>query len=116
MDYKNLIPAPLDEKNIVTDWIEDVFDYQTAVSNNGIYLGFVDDIPMRCDIMGNKAHWMIAFGGYVSLSEDARRSALNELKRRLQVIDQDNEDNGIVVDYNDIVLVGIIQSFYFINH
>ena len=28
---KELIPAPIDNKNVTTDWIEDVFDHQSCL-------------------------------------------------------------------------------------
>ena len=38
---KKLVPAPLDGKNVTTDWIEELFDDQTVLYATGKRLGFI---------------------------------------------------------------------------
>ena len=44
-----LIPAPLDEKNLTTDWIEEAFDNYSCScggKRNNVYTGIVEDCPV----------------------------------------------------------------------
>ena len=44
--------APIDEKNVCSDWVEDVFSYSGCVftqkKSQHRYMGFVDDVPLYC--------------------------------------------------------------------
>lgn len=115
MDYKNLIPAPIDGKNIMTDWIEEMFDFQCATSNGKIYLGFVQDLPIRCDIIGNELWWRFLTPTAFYCEELA--PAMEELTKRLQTKDEADEEHRICVRYRksgDGTLLW--QTFYWNNN
>ena len=82
--FKNgerLIPAPIDEKNITSDWIEDIFDNCCfGGKGNNIYVGFIKDCVVLCEYHGNVINWKVeseCFNG-----KDERENAFNELKKR----------------------------------
>ena len=115
MDYKNLIPAPIDDKNITTDWIEEIFDDQSALRSKHGFMGFIAGVGVVCYIKGNKLQWMLIHGGYYE-SESDRCKALDTLYKRLQEKDKDNEEYDITTEYYRIGLVGLSQSFYWNNN
>jgi len=116
MDYNNLIPAPIDGKNITTDWIEEIFDGQCSTSNGKTYLGFVKDLPIRCDIIENALCWqfLVPTDWW---HRDVVIPAMEELTKRLQVKDDADEGHRIHVRYrksgNDTILW---QEFYWNNN
>lgn len=117
MKESKLIPAPIDNKNIMEDWIEDVFDEQSALIHKGRFIGFVNGLPFYCrprHPQSNYLEWFLINGG-MGEDADAKRNAIAELKRRLQSIDKDNEENRLEVHYYDVALLGLYQSFYFVQ-
>ena len=113
--FKNgerLIPAPIDEKNITSDWIEDIFDNCCfGGKGNNIYVGFIKDCVVLCEYHGNVINWKVeseCFNG-----KDERENAFNELKKRLVDIDEETPD--IVVKYSpfDKDVTCLTQSFFF---
>lgn len=114
METRRLIPAPVDDKNITTDWIEEVFDDQSALRSKHGFMGFIADVGVVCYINGNKLQWMLIHGGYHD-SENDRRKALDTLYKRLQEKDKDNEEYDITTEYYRIGLIGLSQSFYFVD-
>ena len=81
---EKLIPAPLDEKNLTTDWIEEVFDdYRCSCGGkrNNLYTGIVEDCPVSCLITCNRVMWHVDphIGG-VPNAGHAYRSLINRIK------------------------------------
>lgn len=113
--FKNgerLIPAPIDEKNITSDWIEDIFDNCCfGGKKNNIYVGFICDCVVLCEYHDNIINWKVESECFNGKSE--RESAFNELKKRLEVVDKENSD--IVVKYYsfDKDVTCLTQSFFF---
>lgn len=62
MDEKKLIPAPLDEKSVTTDWIEAMFDEQSALYGKHQMLGFMAGAVMQASWSGNKLKWKVLDG------------------------------------------------------
>lgn len=112
METRKLIPAPIDGKNITTDWIEEVFDYQSAVCNKSCYLGFVNDYPCKCVIIDNKLYWSFVIT-YTICTDADMHNAMRELIKRLKEIDKDND--GITTDYYEMSRSQLVQSFYFVD-
>lgn len=113
---KNLIPAPIDEKNITSDWIDCIFDSCDRIvggKHSDIYTGFVADLPTNCFINGNAVLWHIdKFHCGVFQLKDA----YNELLKRLKALDDvDDESTGIVVKYDTSMKEELIlmQQFFF---
>lgn len=74
---KKLIPAPVDGKNILTDWIEDMFDLGRSLCNipETIVIGFVNDKPASCHKWGtNELLWFCG-------SEEGAKSVADRLGR-----------------------------------
>lgn len=105
--HEKLIPAPLDEKNVTTDWIDDIFDDSNCTCNGSTYTGFINDSVCSCLVGRNTIIWKI--------DKDYAKDALgsyNELQKRLKVLDGENP--GLVVRYDtsmqEQLLLG--QRFY----
>lgn len=111
---KKLIPAPIDGKNITSDWIEDIFDFSDFVvggKGGKIYTGFVGNRPTNCFIDGNAIFWHI---DKFHCGVFNNKSAYDELLKRLKEED-DAEMGDIVVKYDvsmrDELIV--MQRFFF---
>lgn len=112
MDNKNLIPAYIDDKNITTDWIEEIFDGQCATSNGKIYLGFVKNRPIRCDIIGYQLWWR-----FLNNSASDCAPAMHELIERLKAKDDLDEEHRIYTQYRrSDSKTTLWQSFYWNNN
>lgn len=112
MDYKNLIPAPIDDKNIMTDWIEEIFDFDCAASNGETYLGFVEGKPIRCDIIGYQLWWR-----FLDNSASDCAPAMHELIERLKDKDEADEKHRIYTEYQRSDSgTALWQSFYWNNN
>lgn len=61
-NMSKLIPAPIDGKNVMTDWIEEIFDEHSCIvggKQGEIRMGFVDNRPVTCFVSGNAIFWHI---------------------------------------------------------
>ena len=62
MAKEKLISAPLDEKNVTTDWIEELFDDQSALYGKDKMLGFMAGAAMQASWSGNMLKWKVLDG------------------------------------------------------
>ena len=62
MAKKELIPAPLDGKNVTTDWIEEMFDEQSALYGSHKMLGFMAGAAVQASWDGNVLTWKVLDG------------------------------------------------------
>lgn len=62
MAKTRLIPAPLDEKNVTTDWIEELFDDQSALYGKNKMLGFMAGAAVQASWEGNVLTWKVLDG------------------------------------------------------
>ena len=103
---EKLIPAPLDEKNVTTDWIEEVFDDCNCTRNGSVYTGFVKDSVCSCLVGRNTIIWKID----KDYAKDAGLS-YTELLKRLR----EHDTPPLVVKYDtsmkETLLLG--QRFFF---
>lgn len=109
---EKLIPAPIDEKNITSDWIEDIFDNCCfGGKKNNIYVGFIKNCVVLCEYNDNVINWKVESECFNK--EEARKSAFNELRKRLKTIDKESFD--LVVKYSpfDKDVTCLTQSFFF---
>lgn len=114
METKTLILAPIDEKNITSDWIEDIFDtYCFGGRKDNICVGFVNDCVVICSYFGNCIDWKVE-SEHFNYSAPARTSAFSELKTRLKAIEEENPDVVVKSSVCNETLC-ITQSFYFKN-
>lgn len=116
MDNNNLIPAPIDDKNITTDWIEEIFDGQCCCQNNGTYIGFIKGLPIKADIKDNQIYWsrLSSHICFESTSEEEVKGMITERNKRLKYLD---DNKRIHVDYR--YMHGgttLIQSFFWNNN
>lgn len=72
-EKKKLTPAPLDEKNVTTEWIETMFDDQSALYGKNKMLGFMAGAAMQASWAGNMLVWQVldgdAYKAFVRLIE-----------------------------------------------
>ena len=67
-EKEKLVPAPLDEKNVTTDWIEELFDDQSALYGSHKMIGFMAGAAMQAEWYGNVLKWKVLDGdGYVAI-------------------------------------------------
>jgi len=71
---KKLIPAPIDEKNVTSDWIEEMFDEQSALCGKQKYIGFMAGATMQASWYRNVLKWEVLDGD--------RYLAINKLLER----------------------------------
>ena len=97
-----LQPAPIDEKNVTSDWIEDVFD--DCVECGHSMVGYINGIPVF-------AHWQDHFLTWEVVGTKEIQETSNELKRRLAEYEKD-EDSSIM---SNRLTCGYLttQAFYF---
>lgn len=62
MAEEKLIPAELDEKNVTTDWIEEMFDDMYAIHGDDKELGFMGGAAMQASWSGNELYWKVLDG------------------------------------------------------
>jgi hypothetical protein len=54
IDANSLVPAPLDNKNVMLDWWEEnMFDDENYSFNGNVYLGFIAGVPVMATIKDN---------------------------------------------------------------
>ena len=107
MTMNKPIPAPIDNKNVMRDWIEEIFDLCNCVWDGNKYVGFVKGSVCCCTYSENIIFWKIIeeFSKCAQLSYD-------ELKRRLHELDN---DEGLVIKYHESQKheYQLVQMFYF---
>ena len=73
MAKEKLIPAPLDEKNVTTDWIEELFDDQSVIYGKNKKIGFMANAAMQASWSGNMLVWQVldgdAYRAFMKLNE-----------------------------------------------
>ena len=110
---QKLIKAPIDGKNISTDWIDCIFDGGNFCWTSGKYVGFIKDVPVICEYWSNIINWEL-FG------DEKIPEALAELKKRLNQFDESDNEHLVIknLEYrmgdDDEPLRGITQFFFFI--
>ena len=103
---KKLIPAPLDNKNVTTDWIEEIFDFQTCIYGKKMAVGFIADEPVIAAWTVNTIIW--SFPSLVMTCIDGTKP-LEELRKRLSVYDDANTELK-----HEYCVIGnlLMQKFY----
>lgn len=94
--------APIDEKNVTTDWIGDVFDASDYTQDGKRIVGFVGNFPMLVAWSGNNIVWQAIRGG---------ENCLDVLEKRLALFD--DADSNVYSERNRVGENLILQSFYF---
>ena len=108
MAEKKLIPAPLDEKNVTTDWIEEMFDDQSALYGKNKMLGFMAGAAMQASWSGNMLKWKVLDGTCRN-----RIEAIRKLRERYKGRYPDKESPFILKKQS---LIGeYIMIFYWKN-
>lgn len=111
MNEQKLIPAPLDEKNVTTDWISDIFDgYGDYVEcqNRNCGVGFVNDCPVFVSWHDNVLTWRI-----VENNINNYEQTVDVIKKRLKEYEVDDPDIGIFSTIESYGSSAIRQKFYF---
>ena len=102
---KELIPAPFDEKNVSTDWIQDVFDNQSCVWNKQTAIGFINNNPVLVTWDDNILLWKFPL-----VTDIKEFGNLAVLRDRLKIYEDDPNNNFVTKDS----LVGnlLMQKYY----
>ena len=105
---KELIPAPIDNKNVTTDWIEDVFDNQSCIwGKKNSAVGYINEEPVIAAWDRNLLLWQFSL---ITSLEDS--ISLSILKDRLNAA---HDPDGDLVE--DLKVVGnlLMHKFYWKN-
>ena len=97
--------APIDEKNVCTDWIEDVFDDNNCIWGKKSAVGYFKGEPVVVTWEGNVLYWRFPIISHLENS-----ITLAYLKEKLCEW-HDKESN--LVDYFNVIGDTLTQSFYF---
>jgi hypothetical protein len=98
------IPAPIDEKNVCTDWIADVFDFSDCTINGNEAVGFINGAPVYLTWSGNSMYWSA-----VTHSVNDYAETIVELKLRLEEFGDDDNLVSEITPWG----MGIRESFFF---
>lgn len=112
IDVNFLVPAPLDNKNVMLDWWkENMFDDGSYVLSGNTYLGFIAGVPVMATINDNivnikcipqpfrSTDKLDDFGNAVinNLTEDEYNLITSMIPAYKQYIDDDREGSKLVI-------------------
>lgn len=101
---KNLIPAPIDNKNVMEDWINDVFDNGDCTEDRKRIIGFIDHSPAMASWHDNVLIWTFYEEAWMD-----RQNSIKELKRRLAEKEDPNSNLYSLITGDEH---GLVQKFY----
>lgn len=106
--HETFVPTPIDEKNISTDWIDDLFDNGEFVMRHNEWLGWIEGCPVRVTTADNVATFY-AFGKAFTKHIEPYYVAT-----AIDGLLQDGEDDGLwaVILYDDSTATTTV-TFYF---
>jgi len=101
--------APIDGKNVGTDWIDDIFDYsmctETCKHSLTKVCGFVNGELVECTYnLGNNVICWYIYASYAVLNDTK-----DELLKRLSKYEHDDND---LYSEMEILETSVIQRFY----
>lgn len=102
MKQKRLLPAPLDDKNVTTDWIEGMFDSGSALYGSHKAIGFIAGAAVQASWSGNALKWKVLDGD--------RYEAIKRLRERYWKRYPDNPSPFVVKE--QILANVCIMRFY----
>ena len=105
MRTDNLIPAPVDDKNVSTDWIEDIFDDCAGVLLYHTYVGVIAERLVTVQWDSNTITWQVIPNDGLNFGD--AYFLLNE-----RLTKYDNDDERLLVEYDRSRPATIIQRFY----
>lgn len=127
MEKTNLWPRPLDEKNLTTDWIEEMFDcggwMPTPYCKNGNnqYLTYIGEtlVKVSWEFGNNQLTFIVIqdIEGCESYLKEKADKAIAELKRRMQKFESDEneflaeDEQHTAIQYNE--LANRIDFFFY---
>lgn len=101
---KNLNPAPIDNKNVMEDWINDVFDNGDCTEDRKRIIGFIDHSPVMASWHDNVLIWTFYEDNWLD-----RQDSIKELRRRLTEKEDPNSNLYSLITGDEH---GLVQKFY----
>lgn len=127
MEKTNLWPRPLDEKNLTTDWIEEMFDCggwmptPYCKNRNNQYLTYIGEtlVKVSWEFGNNQLTFIVIpdIEGCESYLKEKADKAIAELKRRMQKLESDEneflaeDEQHTAIQYNE--LANRIDFFFY---
>lgn len=99
-----LIPAPIDDKNVMEDWINDVFDNGDCTEDRKRIIGFIDHSPAMASWHDNVLIWTFYEVAWVD-----RQNSIKELRRRLAEKEDPKSNLYSLITGGEH---GLVQKFY----
>ena len=112
IDVNSLVPAPIDNKNVMLDWLEEnMFDDGSYAFSGNTYLGFIVGVPVMATIKDNivnikcipqpfrSTDKLDDFGNAVvkNMTEDECNLITSMIPTYKQYIDDDREGSKLVI-------------------
>ena len=107
---KNLVPAPIDNKNVTTDWIPEIFDFGDCTTVNckdsqWRVCGYVNCELVECIYYhgGNKVYWSIY--ALYSVLDNTKAELMKRLKK------YETDESNIYSEFDEKE-TSVCQKFY----
>lgn len=105
---KKAIPALMDEKDVTTDWIENVFDDWNLAYSTRKVAGFISDCVVLAKWSQNEITWIVSKemgGDYVS--------AFKILEERLKAFESEEQNVFSIIEHEADDRYCLYQRFFF---
>ncbi len=99
---KKLIPAPIDEKNITSDWIEEIFDNYTCTWRKDCAVGFINNVAVMAAWSSNILMWKFMEEANLEESYAVLKDRLSRYDGQTSVIEKKRRVGNM-----------LIQQFFF---
>ena len=104
---KKMMPAPIDNKNVMCDWIGEIFDNGDCTRNNNTLVGFIHEEPVIATWKDNILLWQFSIMRNIKDTLE-----LSVLQKRLA---EHHDIEGSLVEQFTIIGNLLMQQFYWKN-
>jgi hypothetical protein len=106
---KKIIPAPIDGKNVGTDWMDAVFDSADVVEHRRMMLGFIWNCVVYAEWHDNTITWRVM----QDIGQGDSIGAYHILNERLKEMESDEQNIFSRIQHGELGKLELVQSFYF---
>ena len=103
------IPAPIDGKNVCTDWIDSIFDKDSFARDVRTIVGYIKHCVVKVSWCYNKITWEVS----KDISDGNTTEAYMILEDRLNKAESEEQEIYSVIQHGETGRLQIIQTFFF---
>ena len=103
------IPAPIDEKNVTTDWLESIFDYDCFARDVRTMIGIIKHCVVKVSWDYNRITWEIS----KDISTGDTIDAYMILEERLKAAESGEQNIFSIIQHGESGRLQIVQTFFF---